>query len=60
MERLKPWGASPDELTDPLTVRQLELINASTANLGLPMSGLLLRTPTDMLRVWRSDDGSLP
>jgi hypothetical protein len=64
MERLKPWGASPDdladELTDPLTVRQLELINASTANLGLPMSGLLLRTPTDVLRVWRSDDGSLP
>lgn len=35
MERLKPWGASPDdladELTDPHTVRQLELINASTA-----------------------------
>jgi hypothetical protein len=64
MERLKPWSAAPDdlvdELTDPLTVRQLELTDTSTANLGLPMSGLLLRTPTDVLHVWRSDDGSLP
>jgi hypothetical protein len=24
------------------------------------MSGLILRTPTDVLRVWRSDDGELP
>src|SRR3712207_9580468 len=24
------------------------------------MSGLILRTPTDVLRVWRSDDGDLP
>ncbi len=64
MERLRPWGAAPDDLADelpgPRTVRQLEFPDASTANLGLPMSGLLLRTPTDVLRVWRSDDGSLP
>ncbi len=64
MERLRPWGAALDDLADelpgPRTVRQLEFPDASTANLGLPMSGLLLRTPTDVLRVWRSDDGSLP
>jgi hypothetical protein len=24
------------------------------------MSGLILRTPTDVVRVWRSDDGELP
>jgi hypothetical protein len=59
MERLKPWGAGPDELSDPLLARQLELLGTGT-NLGLPMSGLILRTPTDVLRVWRSDDGELP
>jgi hypothetical protein len=60
MERLKPWGARPDELSDPLLARQLEFADTSTDNLGLPMSGLILRTPTDVLRVWRSDDGELP
>ncbi|MGK5169999.1 hypothetical protein [Geodermatophilus sp. CPCC 205761] len=60
MERLRPWGASPDELSDPLLARQLELGGTGTDNLGLPMSGLILRTPTDVLRVWRSDDGELP
>ena len=60
MERLRPWGAGPDELSDPLQVRQLEFLDAGTDNLGLPMSGLILRTPTDVLRVWRSDDGELP
>jgi hypothetical protein len=60
MERLKPWGADPDELSDPLLARQLEFADSSTDNLGLPMSGLILRTPTDVLRVWRSDDGELP
>jgi hypothetical protein len=59
MERLKPWGAGPDELSDPLLARQLELLDTA-ANLGLPMSGLILRTPADVLRVWRSDDGELP
>ncbi|RBY81725.1 hypothetical protein DQ238_06830 [Geodermatophilus sp. TF02-6] len=62
MERLKPWGARPedDELSDPLQTRQLEFADTSTDNLGLAMSGLLLRTPSDVLRVWRSDDGELP
>jgi hypothetical protein len=60
MERLKPWGADPDELSDPLLARQLQFADTSTDNLGLPMSGLILRTPTDVLRVWRSDDGELP
>jgi hypothetical protein len=59
MERLRPWGAGPDELSDPLQARQLDL-DTGTDNLGLPMSGLILRTPTDVLRVWRSDDGELP
>jgi hypothetical protein len=60
MERLRPWGVGPDELSDPLLARQLEFLDTSTDNLGLPMSGLILRTPTDVLRVWRSDDGELP
>ena len=60
MGRLRPWGAGPDELSDPLQVRQLEFLDAGTDNLGLPMSGLILRTPGDVLRVWRSDDGELP
>jgi hypothetical protein len=60
MERLKPWGADPDDLPDPVLARQLEFTDTSTDNLGLPMSGLILRTPSDVLRVWRSDDGELP
>jgi hypothetical protein len=60
MERLKPWGALPDELSDPLLARQLAFADISVSNLGLPMSGLILRTPTVVLRVWRSDDGELP
>jgi hypothetical protein len=60
MERLRPWGAGPDELSDPLQARQLEFLDAGAENLGLPMSGLILRTATDVLRVWRSDDGELP
>jgi hypothetical protein len=55
MERLRPWGADLDDpLLDP------EPAGAGTDNLGLPMSGLILRTPTDVVRVWRSDDGELP
>ncbi|MGY1822466.1 hypothetical protein [Geodermatophilus sp. SYSU D00079] len=60
MERLRPWGAAPDDEAGPWLTRQLELTDTGTDNLGLPMSGLLLRTPTDVLRVWRSDDGELP
>src|SRR5215211_5017415 len=52
VERLRPWGADPDELSDPLLARQLVFAD-DTDNLGLPMSGLILRTPTDVLRVWR-------
>jgi hypothetical protein len=62
MERLKPWGARPedDEPADPLLAQQLEFVDTSTDNLGLPMSGLILRTAMDVVRVWRSDDGELP
>ncbi|MFW3172610.1 hypothetical protein [Geodermatophilus sp. CPCC 206100] len=62
MERLRPWGARPedDEPSDALLARRLEVTDTGTDNLGLPMSGLILRTATDVLRVWRSDDGELP
>ena len=60
MERLKPWNPDPEERSDPLLAQQLELVDTGPGNLGLPMSGLILRTPTDVLRVWRSDDGELP
>jgi hypothetical protein len=59
MERLRPWGAHPED-DDPVPGLRLEVGDSSTDNLGLPMSGLILRTPTDVLRVWRSDDGELP
>jgi hypothetical protein len=61
MERLRPWGARPEDAPDhPLAARQLDFLEAGADNLGLPMSGLILRTPADVLRVWRSDDGELP
>ena len=61
MERLKPWEVDLEEpQAGPLAVRQLELLDTSTDNLGLPMSGLILHTPTDLLRIWHSDDGELP
>jgi hypothetical protein len=45
MERLRPYGASLDDAD----------------NLGLPMSGLILRSAEgDLLRVWHSEDGELP
>ena len=45
MERLKPFGASLED----------------GDNLGLPMSGLILRSAAgDVLRVWHSEDGELP
>lgn len=44
MERLRILGASPDPST----------------SLGLPMSGLILNTPTDCIRIWHSEDGEYP
>ncbi len=61
MERLRPWGAHlEDGGSDPLSGHQLELSDVSTDNLGLPMSGLILHTPRDVVRIWHSDDGELP
>jgi hypothetical protein len=72
MEHLRPWGAdldgpddrpgalAADAWLDPRHGRRLELPDAGTENLGLPMSGLILGTPTDVVRVWHSDDGELP
>src|SRR3954468_6441110 len=56
MERLRPYA---EHLDDPFGT-QLELLDPGNDNLGLPMSGLILRTPTEVLRVWHSDDGELP
>lgn len=44
MERLKPYGVELDD----------------SDNLGLPMSGLILRTASDVVRIWHSADGELP
>ncbi|MCU1607938.1 MAG: hypothetical protein JWP46_4403 [Modestobacter sp.] len=69
MEHLRPWGADlddPRELPvpvpglDPRHGRQQELTDTGPENLGLPMSGLILGTPTDVVRVWHSEDGELP
>ncbi|MQA36036.1 hypothetical protein GCU49_21120 [Modestobacter roseus] len=57
MERLRPFGA---HLEDGPLSGQLDLLDLGTDNLGLPMSGLILHTDTDVLRVWHSDDGELP
>jgi hypothetical protein len=56
MERLRPYAEHAD---DPFGT-QLELLEPGNDNLGLPMSGLILRTPTEVLRVWHSEDGELP
>ena len=56
MERLRPYAEHDDH---PFGT-QLELLDPGNDNLGLPMSGLILRTPTEVLRVWHSDDGELP
>jgi hypothetical protein len=56
MERLRPYADHDDH---PFGT-QLELLEPGNDNLGLPMSGLILRTPTEVLRVWHSDDGELP
>ncbi len=61
VERLRPWGATLDDGgTDPLLEHQLELTDVSGDDLGLPMSGLILQTPRDVVRIWHSDDGELP
>ncbi len=56
MERLRPYA----EHVDHPFGTQLELLEPGNDNLGLPMSGLILRTPGEVLRVWHSDDGELP
>ena len=56
MERLRPYAEHDDH---PFGT-QLELLDPGNENLGLPMSGLILRTPTEVLRVWHSEDGELP
>jgi hypothetical protein len=56
MERLRPYADHDDH---PFGT-QLELLEPANDNLGLPMSGLILRTPTEVLRVWHSEDGELP
>ena len=56
MERLRPYAEHDDH---PFGT-QLELLDPGNENLGLPMSGLILRTPSEVLRVWHSDDGELP
>jgi hypothetical protein len=56
MDRLRPYAEHDDH---PFGT-QLELLDPGNDNLGLPMSGLILRTPTEVLRVWHSDDGELP
>jgi len=61
MERLKPWGADLDDPHSELPLgQQLDLFDAATDNLGLPMSGLIVGTPREVLRIWHSDDGELP
>ena len=61
MERLKPWDADLDDPHGELTLgRQLDLFEPPVDNLGLPMSGLIVRTASDVLRIWHSDDGELP
>jgi hypothetical protein len=56
MERLRPYADHDDH---PFGT-QLELLDPPNDNLGLPMSGLILRTPTEVLRVWHSEDGECP
>ena len=53
MERLRPYAEHADGPSD----TQRERLEPRADNLGLPLSGLILRTPTDVLRVWHSDDG---
>ena len=54
MEQLRPWAASVGEQ---LT---FDVGDSGSENFGLPMSGLIITTETDVARVWHSDDGELP
>ncbi len=54
MEQLRPWSAS---IGEQLT---FDLGDGTGENLGLPMSGLIITTDTDVVRVWHSEDGELP
>ena len=59
MRRWSGCGPTPRHVDHPFGT-QLELLEPGNDNLGLPMSGLILRTPTEVLRVWHSEDGELP
>lgn len=54
MEQLLPWAAS---IGEQLT---FDVGDNAGENLGLPMSGLIITTGSDVVRVWYSDDGELP
>ncbi|SDF84444.1 hypothetical protein [Klenkia brasiliensis] len=54
MEQLLPWSASVGEQ---LT---FDVGDGAGENLGLPMSGLIITTEADVVRVWYSEDGELP
>ena len=54
MEQLRPWSAS---IGEQLT---FDVGDQGGENLGLPMSGLIVSTDVDVLRVWHSADGELP
>ncbi|MCW2583577.1 MAG: hypothetical protein JWQ53_2367 [Klenkia sp.] len=54
MEQLLPWSAS---IGEQLT---FDVGDAGGENLGLPMSGLIVTTGADVVRVWHSEDGELP
>lgn len=54
MEQLRPWSASVGEQL------AFDIGDSGTDSLGLPMSGLIVTTASDVLRVWHSEDGELP
>lgn len=62
------WKPSVDEHLVPHLVRRealehLRRFHPQTRedkNLGLPMSGLVLPMPDDVMRIWRSQDGEIP
>ncbi|MEI4279467.1 hypothetical protein [Klenkia terrae] len=54
VEQLRPWSAS---IGEQLT---FDVGDGGGENLGLPMSGLIITTDHDVVRVWYSEDGELP
>jgi hypothetical protein len=57
MERLRPWDVA---LEDVGPRPEAAPVDVGTDNLGLPMSGLILHSAHDVVRIWHSDDGELP